>query len=52
MMGIKRTVPYKVKGNSIFTEYEGAEVEIEFEIDEDILLISVMGFGMEFERVK
>jgi hypothetical protein len=50
--GVKKTVPYKVKGNSIFTEDQGVEIEMEFEIDEDILTVSIMGFDMEFERVK
>jgi hypothetical protein len=52
MMGVKQTVPYKVKGNAISTKYEGSEVEMEFEIDGDTLTVEVMGFDMEFERVK
>jgi hypothetical protein len=48
---IKQTVPYKVKGNSIFTEYAGAEVEIEFEIDGDTLTVDIMGMSLEFKRV-
>jgi hypothetical protein len=52
MMGVKQTVSYKIKGNSISTKYQGAEVEMEFEIDEDILTVSVMGYDLEFERVK
>jgi hypothetical protein len=52
IMGVSTTVPYKVKGTAIATEYEGASVELEFEIDEDILTVSIMGFDMEFERVK
>jgi hypothetical protein len=52
MMGVKQTVPYKVKGNSISTEYQGAEVEMEFEIDGDTLTVDMMGMmSLEFERV-
>jgi hypothetical protein len=52
MMGVKQTVPYKVKGNAISTEYQGAEVEIEFEIDGDTLTVDIMGItSLEFERV-
>jgi hypothetical protein len=47
--GIKTTVPYKTNGNSISTEYGGAEVERDFEIDGDTLTIA--GFDMEFKRV-
>jgi hypothetical protein len=52
MMGVKLTVPYKIKGNSIYTEYQGVETEMDFEIDGDTLRIEVMGFGMEFKKVK
>jgi hypothetical protein len=52
MMGAKLTVPYKIKGNSISTEYQGVETEMGFEIDGDTLRIEVMGFGMEFKKVK
>jgi hypothetical protein len=50
--GVRQTVPYKIKGNSISTEYQGTEVEMDFEIDGDTLTIEVMGFVMEFDRVK
>lgn len=52
MGGIKQTFPYKIKGNSISTQYQGAEVELEYEIVGDILVVDLMGFRMEFERVK
>jgi hypothetical protein len=53
MGGLKQTVPYKVKGTSISTEYQGAEVEMEFEIDGDTLIVDIMGMmELEFERVK
>jgi hypothetical protein len=52
MGGVKNTVPYKIKGNSLSTEYQGAEVEMDIEIDGDTLSIEAMGFVMEFERVK
>jgi hypothetical protein len=52
MGGIKQTVPYKVKGNAIATEYQGTEVEMEFEMDGDTLTIDIMGMmSLEFERV-
>jgi hypothetical protein len=52
MGGVKQTVPYKIKGNSISTKYQDFEVEWDFEIDGDTLTIEVMGFPIEFKRVK
>ena len=52
MSGMKQTVPYKVKGNAISTKYEGAEVEMKFEIDGDTLTIEMGRVSLEFERVK
>jgi hypothetical protein len=40
-----------LKGNSISTEYQGVEVEMEFEINGDTLTVDIMGFGIEFERI-
>jgi hypothetical protein len=52
MMGVKQTVPYKIKGNSISTEYQGVETEIEFEIDGDTLTVDIMGMiSLKFKRV-
>jgi hypothetical protein len=52
MMGVKQTVPYKVKGNSIITEYQGVEVEMDFKINGDALTVKFMGIPIEFKRVK
>ena len=55
IMGMKYTVPYKIKGSAIVMDYMGAEVECEFEIekydDEEYLTID-MGIEMEFVRIK
>jgi hypothetical protein len=55
-MGVKITVPYKIKNNTIVTKYEGASVEWEYEIWDfetvgDALTVYVMGYEMEFTRV-
>jgi hypothetical protein len=46
-MGVKTTTSYKIKGNSIAMVYQGAEVELDYEIDGDTLILS-MGSIMEF----
>ncbi|MCL2128634.1 MAG: hypothetical protein FWH38_10305 [Treponema sp.] len=56
IMGMKYTVPYKVKGSAIVMEYMGAEAEFDYEIEsedgDDYLIFNIMGMEMEFIRVK
>ena len=56
IMGVKYTVPYKIKGDAIVMKYMGGEGEFEFEIekddDEEYLTIDFGMMEMEFIRVK
>ena len=55
VMGMKYTVPYKIKGDAIVMEYMGGEGEFDFEIEKDDgeeYLIIDFGMEMEFIRVK
>jgi uncharacterized lipoprotein YehR (DUF1307 family) len=53
VMGIKVTIPYTVKGNTIAMVYEGAEVEFDYKIDGDTLIVNMMGMmDVEFKKVK
>ena len=56
IMGLKYTVPYKIKDNAIIMDYMGVEAEFEYEIesedDDEYLIIYLMGMEMEFIRVK
>jgi len=52
VMGVKVTIPYKIKKNAIAMVYEGAEVEFEYKIEGNTLTVDMMGMPVEFERVK
>jgi hypothetical protein len=52
IMGMRVTYPYKIKGNYICFNYQGADIEVKYELQGDTLKVDYMILDYEFKRVK